>query len=213
MDNLFISQILNARQLALKLIANVTYGYTAAGFSGRMPCAELADSIVQCGRRTLETAISFVNQHPLWNARVVYGDNDRYFCAFLVIFFLELYKMIYKANCFCCSLFVLLKGRSREEAFRIGKEIASLVTAINPDPVTLKFEKVYHPCFLLTKKRYVGYSYESPEQNEPIFDAKGIETVRRDTCPAVAKMLERSLRIMFEEQDLVKVRHLSYSPL
>ncbi|XP_047064420.1 DNA polymerase zeta catalytic subunit-like [Lolium rigidum] len=175
-----LQKILNARQLALKLIANVTYGYTAAGFSGRMPCAELADSIVQCGRRTLETAISFVNQHPLWNARVVYGDTD--------------------------SLFVLLKGRSREEAFRIGKEIASLVTAINPDPVTLKFEKVYHPCFLLTKKRYVGYSYESPEQNEPIFDAKGIETVRRDTCPAVAKMLERSLRIMFEEQDLVKVK-------
>ncbi|VAH26718.1 unnamed protein product [Triticum turgidum subsp. durum] len=175
-----LQKILNARQLALKLIANVTYGYTAAGFSGRMPCAELADSIVQCGRRTLETAISFVNQHPLWNARVVYGDTD--------------------------SMFVLLKGRSREEAFRIGKEIASLVTAINPDPVTLKFEKVYHPCFLLTKKRYVGYSYENPEQNEPIFDAKGIETVRRDTCPAVAKMLERSLRIMFEEQDLVKVK-------
>jgi DNA polymerase zeta len=106
-------------------------------------------------------------------------------------------------------MFVLLKGRSREEAFRIGKEIASLVTAINPDPVTLKFEKVYHPCFLLTKKRYVGYSYENPEQNEPIFDAKGIETVRRDTCPVVAKMLERSLRIMFEEQDLVKVRGVS----
>ncbi|PWZ18985.1 DNA polymerase zeta catalytic subunit [Zea mays] len=60
-----LHRIFNARQLALKLIANVTYGYTAAGFSGRMPCAELADSIVQCGRRTLETAISFVNQHPL----------------------------------------------------------------------------------------------------------------------------------------------------
>jgi DNA polymerase zeta len=40
-------KILNARQLALKMIANVTYGYTAAGFSGRMPCAQLADAIVQ----------------------------------------------------------------------------------------------------------------------------------------------------------------------
>ena len=27
---------LNARQFGLKLIANVTYGYTAAGFSGRL---------------------------------------------------------------------------------------------------------------------------------------------------------------------------------
>jgi DNA polymerase zeta len=40
-------KVLNARQLALKMIANVTYGYTAAGFSGRMPCAQLADAIVQ----------------------------------------------------------------------------------------------------------------------------------------------------------------------
>lgn len=55
----------------------MTYGYTAAGFSGRMPCAELADSIVQCGRSTLEKAISFVNANDNWNARVVYGDTDR----------------------------------------------------------------------------------------------------------------------------------------
>lgn len=74
----YTSQVFNARQLALKLIANVTYGYTAAGFSGRMPCAELADSIVQCGRRTLETAISFVNSQEKWSAKVIYGDTDRY---------------------------------------------------------------------------------------------------------------------------------------
>jgi len=54
--------------------------------------------------------------------------------------------------------------RSREEAFRIGAEIAREVTASNPPPVTLKFEKVYHPCVLLTKKRYVGYMYETPSQ-------------------------------------------------
>lgn len=71
-------QIFNARQLALKLISNVTYGYTAAGFSGRMPCAEIADSIVQCGRSTLEKAISYVNTHDKWKAKVIYGDTDRY---------------------------------------------------------------------------------------------------------------------------------------
>ena len=46
-----LQRILNARQFSLKLIANVTYGYTAAGFSGRMPCAELADSIVQVNNK------------------------------------------------------------------------------------------------------------------------------------------------------------------
>lgn len=99
-------------------------------------------------------------------------------------------------------MFVLLKGRTLREAFRIGQEIASEITAINPSPVTLKMEKVYYPCVLLTKKRYVGYSYENADQVEPIFDAKGIETVRRDSCHAVAKILEQSLRILFESSNV-----------
>lgn len=88
-------------------------------------------------------------------------------------------------------MFVLLKGRSVEEGFKIGNEIALAITAMNPDPVTLKMEKVYYPCFLLTKKRYVGYSFESPDQKNFKFDAKGIETVYRDTWPAIAKTLEK----------------------
>ena len=36
-----LQRILHSRQLGLKLIANVTYGYTSANFSGRMPCIEV----------------------------------------------------------------------------------------------------------------------------------------------------------------------------
>mmetsp|Transcript_32176 Transcript_32176/g.125728 ORF Transcript_32176/g.125728 Transcript_32176/m.125728 type:complete len:232 (-) Transcript_32176:3057-3752(-) len=59
---------------------------------------------------------------------------------------------------------------------------------------------------LLTKKRYVGYMYETPDQVNPIFDAKGIETVRRDTCDGVRKILERALRTLFETNDISRVR-------
>ncbi len=31
------------------------------------------------------------------------------------------------------------------------------------------------------RNRYVGYSYESPDQRVPVLDAKGIEMVRRDS--------------------------------
>ena len=57
----------------------------------------------------------------------------------------------------------------------------------------------------MSKKRYVGFAYESPSQAAPTFDAKGIETVRRDTCPVVAKMLERTLRLLFTTKDLSQV--------
>ncbi|KAG5221893.1 recovery protein [Salix suchowensis] len=91
-ENKTLSRILNARQLGLKYIANVTYGYTSATFSGRMPAVEIADSIVQSGRETLE-------------------------------------KSSY------------LKGRTKEQAFRIGNDIADTITARNPAPIKLKFEK------------------------------------------------------------------------
>lgn len=51
-----------------------------------------------------------------WGAKVVYGDTD--------------------------SMFVLLKHRSKDEAFKIGEEIVAAVSADNPKPVKLKLEKV-----------------------------------------------------------------------
>jgi len=40
------------------------------------------------------------------------------------------------------SMFVLLEGRSKDEAFVIGQQIADAVTNDNPKPVKLKLEKV-----------------------------------------------------------------------
>lgn len=175
-----LQQLLNNRQLALKLLANVTYGYTSASFSGRMPCSEIADSIVQTGRETLERAIAYIHSVERWGAEVVYGDTD--------------------------SLFIYLKGRTRSQAFDIGDEIAKAITDMNPRPIKLKFEKVYHPCVLLAKKRYVGYKYESRNQFKPDFDAKGIETVRRDGTPAEQKIEEKALKILFETADLSQIK-------
>lgn len=176
------SNLLNARQFGLKMIANVTYGYTSASFSGRMPCAGLADAIVQCGRDALEEICRFVDEElqSKSGARVVYGDTD--------------------------SLFVQVPGATRREAFKVGEQIVKHAEKIFPAPMALKLEKVYQPCVLQTKKRYVGYSYEHPSQSVPIFDAKGIETVRRDTCPLVQKALEQTIRLLFETKDLSTVK-------
>ncbi|KAI9322888.1 hypothetical protein BX666DRAFT_1899270 [Dichotomocladium elegans] len=183
-DDSGLLRLLEAKQLTLKYIANVTYGYTAATFSGRMPGVEIADSIVQTGRQTLEKTIATINESKEWNAQVVYGDTD--------------------------SVFVYLPGRTRDEAFKIGNSIAETITSMNPSPVRLKFEKVYHPCILLAKKRYVGFKYEYPKQEVPEFDAKGIETVRRDGTPATQKILEAGLKILFRTQDMSELKQYLY---
>ena len=61
-------------------------------------------------------AMDLIVETAQWGANVVYGDTD--------------------------SVFVSLPGRTREEAFRIGNEIATAVNALNPRPIRLKFEKV-----------------------------------------------------------------------
>lgn len=70
--------------------------------------------------------------------------------------------------------------------------MADLVTRDSPAPVALKFEKIYYPSILMSKKRYCGYKHEY-ENSAPVFDAKGIETVRRDGCILAAKILEKAL--------------------
>lgn len=175
-----LRRVLDARQLSLKNIANVTYGYTAAGFSGRMPMAELADAIVQCGRSLLEWTIRLINTHPKWRAEVVYGDTD--------------------------SVFVHLRGRTKSEAFDIGEEIVEAVTSQTPCDVVLKMEKVFLPCVLVSKKRYVGFAFECKKDVAPHFDAKGIEVVRRDQCGIVAKLQEKALRLLFSTKDLSAVK-------
>lgn len=73
-----------------------------------------------------------------------------------------------------------------------GQEMAKYISSLVPSPMALKFEKVYLPSLLMSKKRYCGLKFENIG-SEPVFDAKGIETVRRDGCPLSAKILEKSL--------------------
>eukprot|EP00741_Cyanophora_paradoxa_P018137 tig00021038_g17511.t1 len=93
-------------------------------------------------------------------------------------------------------------------------------------------EKVFHPCVLITKKRYVGHAFEAPGQAVPVFDAKalrllliliiapthlrsqGIEAIRRDQCGATQRIMEKAIRLLFSDPDLsrVKARRPSLPP-
>lgn len=163
------------QQLGIKLLCNTTYGYAGAGETGRMPCNDIADSIVSIGRETLEDAIRLVNGTEKWQAEVIYGDTD--------------------------SMMVHLPGRTVEQAFLVGKEIAKAVTLRNPQPVELIFENVYFPMLTLAKKHYAGMKFEHPNA-QPYFVAKGIETVRTDYCPLTSKILEGALFRIFQSRDI-----------
>lgn len=47
--------------------------------------------------------------------------------------------------------------------------------------------------------------YDRPDQYVPMFEAKGIETVRKDQCPITQKILRNSLITIFQERNLSKL--------
>jgi DNA polymerase zeta len=104
-------------------------------------------------------------------------------------------------------MFILFENISKAKAFEVSHKIVSDISNMYKKPVKLKFEKIYHPCVLISKKRYVGYSYETITQLEPVLDAKGIEVIRRDGCQVGSKILERCLKILFEFKEPEKVKN------
>lgn len=181
-------RLIEARQYGLKMIANLTYGYTAASFSGRMPCVEVAETVVETGRAALEFAVARVaSQND--GMRVVYGDTD--------------------------SMFVYMAGKDLRQARQLGALLAQSVSSAFPRPMRLQFEKVYLPCVLQVKKRYVGLKFSPDEAlgERGALDAKGIETVRRDGCPALVKTMELVLKELFSSRDLSRVKRVLLSQL
>ncbi|CAK9018846.1 DNA polymerase zeta catalytic subunit (Protein reversionless 3-like) (REV3-like) (hREV3) [Durusdinium trenchii] len=175
-------RVLDARQLALKLLANVTYGYTAASFSGRMPMATLADAIVLSGKQALQKCMRVVeSDNAPWRhecpapLRVVYGDTD--------------------------SLFVQFPNCSLDGAFKIAKWIAAHMTTQFPVPMKLQMEKIYMPSMMVSKKRYCGMKFEHVDST-PKLESKGLENIRRDSCLIMQKIMNDVLWSLFTTRDL-----------
>lgn len=55
-------------------------------------------------------------------------------------------------------------------------------------PIKLEFEKVYYPYLLMNRKRYAGRLWTKPDKADKT-DTKGIESVRRDNCFLIRKMV------------------------
>lgn len=160
-------KVLNGRQLALKVSANSVYGFTGAQV-GKLPCLEISASVTAYGRQMIETTKNLVEElYP--GARVLYGDTDSVMVR--------------------CITDEAASDKERLQAsMDFGEEAAARVSSHFLKPIKLEFEKVYFPYLLMNKKRYAGLLWTNTEKFDKL-DAKGIETVRRDNCPLVARMI------------------------
>lgn len=176
----FKKQVLNGRQLALKISANSVYGFTGATI-GKLPCLAISSSVTAFGREMIEATknavqekYSLKNGFP-YNAQVIYGDTD--------------------------SVMVKFGFSDLETCMSYGEEAAAYVSKLFKDPIKLEFEKVYFPYLLINKKRYAGLFWTNPAKFDKM-DTKGIETVRRDNCRLVQNVITRVLELILEDRNV-----------
>lgn len=171
---------LNARQLALKVSANSVYGFTGATV-GSLPCIEVSSSVTAFGRQMIEfTAQTIRDEYCIANgyehdATVIYGDTD--------------------------SVMVRFGTKDLKESMEYGRKAAEFVSERFVKPISLEFEKVYYPYLLISKKRYAGLFWTREDKYDKM-DAKGLETVRRDNCLLVKRVVDTCLRGILIERNV-----------
>ena len=173
--------VYNGQQLAYKISMNSIYGFTGAS-KGMLPCVPIASTVTMRGRQMIEETKNYVEEH-FPGAKVRYGDTDSVMVEFDV------------------------QGRKGQEAidysWEQGELAAEQCTRLFKQPNDLELEKVYCPYFLYSKKRYAAKMYEK-KGDAVVFkkiDVKGLQVVRRDSCPYVRETLKSLLGMILDSDD------------
>lgn len=169
-------RLMNAEQWALKIMANAFYGYF--GYPrAKLYSLVVGNTVTGSGRITIQETRKIIETE--FGYEVIYGDTD--------------------------SVMVRLKTDSLSEMDKIGKEIARTITDRLPGVMELQFEKIFKQFLALTKKRYMGWSFEPDKGGwkEKIV-MKGIETVRRDWCEFTSDTMKTIIEIMLKQGDVKK---------
>jgi DNA polymerase delta subunit 1 len=173
--------IYNGQQLAYKISMNSIYGFTGAS-KGMLPLVAIASTVTMRGRQMIEQTKNYVEAN-FPGAKVRYGDTDSVMVEFDV------------------------QGRKGQEAidysWQLGEQAAEQCTKLFKAPNDLELEKVYCPYFLYSKKRYAAKMFEK-KGDAVVFkkiDVKGLQVVRRDSCPYVRETLKTLLSMVLESSD------------
>jgi DNA polymerase delta subunit 1 len=182
--------VYNGQQLAYKISMNSIYGFCGAS-KGILPLVAIASTVTMRGRQMIEETKNYVEAN-FSGAKVRYGDTDSVMVEFDV------------------------QGRKGLDAIKysweLGERASEECTKLFKAPNDLELEKVYCPYFLYSKKRYAAKMYECRKDENgtitPVFkkiDVKGLQVVRRDSCPYVRETLKSLLGMVLESSDPVPV--------
>ena len=192
----FMMNILDKRQLAIKVTANSLYGQTGAKTSTFYD-KDIAASTTATGRKLLIYAKEVIEacydnvkeettNHGLVKCKgeYIYGDTDSVFFTF------NLKDLEDKP---------IIGKKALEITIELAKKAGTLASMFLKEPHDLEYEKTFLPFCLLSKKRYVGILYED-DVNKGKRKSMGIVLKRRDNAPIVKDIYGGVIDILMKEQ-------------
>lgn len=94
-----------------------------------------------------------------------------------------------------------------EKIFETAAKCAVSCTKQFKKPISLEFEKVMCPLLLDAKKRYAFKEWETPEKFSDEITYKGLQLVRRDTCPYVKEELNFVIKeLIFSKNSVAEAK-------
>ena len=192
----FMMNILDKRQLAIKVTANSLYGQTGAKTSSFYD-KDIAASTTATGRKLLiyakevieecyDNVLEETTNHGIVKCKgeYIYGDTDSVFFTF------NLKDMEDKP---------ILGKKALEITIELAKKAGALASMFLKSPHDLEYEKTFLPFCLLSKKRYVGILYED-DATKGKRKSMGIVLKRRDNAPIVKDIYGGVIDILMKEQ-------------
>ena len=192
----FMRNILDKRQLSIKITANSIYGQTGARTSTFYD-KDVAASTTATGRllltyakQVIETGyknriVETTNHGKVkTNAEYVYGDTDSVF---------------FKFNLTELDDTPITNKKALEITIELAQQAGQLASKFLKRPHDLEYEKTFLPFCLLSKKRYVGMLYET-DINKCYRKSMGIVLKRRDNAPIVKDVYGGIIDILMIKQ-------------
>lgn len=89
---------------------------------------------------------------------------------------------------------------SLEASLAWGTKVAAEITLGLPTPMVLEMEAVLKPFLLFCKKRYASIKYEAAGKGKMYH--RGLQIVRRDSCPFVRETMQALFDLVLHNQDV-----------
>jgi len=194
----FMKNILDKRQLSIKVTANSLYGQTGAKTSSfyEKDCAASTTAIgrkmLTYAKRVIEEAYyNQILETTLYGkvktlAEYVYGDTDSVF---------------FKFNLRDLNDEPIIGQKALEITIELAQQIEETATKFLKGPHKLEYEKTFLPFCLLSKKRYVGMLYET-DPHKCKRKSMGIVLKRRDNAPIVKDIYGGIIDILMKEKNV-----------